>query len=441
MLKRYSTSEMTEIWREERKFDLWQQIELATLDARAKFGQLSRPQAAERIREQAKFSLKRIEEIEAETQHDLLAFVQVVQENLEPEIRGEFHAGLTSYDTEEIPTNLRIRDSLIILSDTLEMLISVILKQADNHRKTLMIGKTHGQHAEPITFGLRLLGWVDIFQRDQHRLSQAQETISVGKISGAVGTYSELGPEIEAEVCRAFNLKPARHTTQIIHRDRIAQVLTTLAILAGDIEHVAVNFRKMADTDIMEVREPFGAKQKGSSAMPHKKNTIVTERLCGLARNIRANCLVALENIATWEERDISQSAPERIILPDSFHLIHYMLKQLTRVLDKMEVFPANMLRNLDKTHGCIFSSHVKNLLIGWGMDPEDAYRLVQERSFEADKTGRSLLTILLNERLLQAYLEEDEPGNGGKINQLRGCFDPWQGLKNIDVIYARFGL
>ena len=298
-----------------------------------------------------------------------------------------------------------------------------------------MVGKTHGQHAEPITFGFRLLGWCDNFMRDHQRLLEARKVISVGKLSGAVGVYSELDPRIEEMVCQEFDLMPA-HATQILHRDRIAQVLTTLAILASNIEHVAFNFRKMADTDIMEVREPFGSKQKGSSAMPHKKNTIVTERLCGLARNVRANCLVALENIATWEERDISQSAPERIILPDTFQLVHYLLKKLTGVLDKMEVFPDNMLANLRKTHGCIYSGRVKNVLLRWGIDPEVAYRLLQEKSFEAMKEGKELMALLENDQFPLPYLKDPE-----KQQEFESCFDPWQGLKNLDTIFKRFNL
>lgn len=426
---------MTEIWTEERKFSLWLAIELATLDARAKMGLLA-PEIAEKIRKQAKVDIKRIDEIEAEIDHDLLAFVQAVQEKLDDDIRGEFHQGLTSFDTEEIPTALRIRESLDIIGKSLDDLNVVLLLKAREHRDTLMVAKTHGQHAEPYTFGLRLLGWCDIFRRDAGRLLQARERISVGKLSGAVGTYSELSPKIEELVCQSFDLHPPKHATQILHRDRIAQVITTLAILASDIEHVAVNFRKMADSDTLEVREPFRKKQKGSSAMPHKKNTIVTERLCGMARVVRANCLVALGNITTWEERDISQSAPERIILPDTFQLVHYMLKKLTWVLEKMEVFPQNMLKNMGKTHGCIYSGHVKNLLLKWGIDPETVYRLVQEKSFRAMQEGEQLLSLLIEDQLVKKHISDPE-----KLAELEACFDPWGGLKNINEIFTRFGL
>lgn len=433
MIPRYSTKQMVEIWAEERKFDLWLKIELLVLEARKNLGEIT-PEVFRRIEAQAKFNIARIDEIEKELDHDLLSFVQCVQENLDPDIRGEFHRKMTSYDTEEIPTVIRIIDSLDIIGGELDQLQSAICNKAAEYRDTLMIGKTHGQHAEPITFGLRLLGWVDIIRRDIDRLLQVRKEISVGKLSGAVGVYGELDPRIEEHVCQKLNLLPARHSTQILHRDRIAHVMSVLAILAGNIEHIALNFRKMADTDIMEVREPFGKKQKGSSKMPHKKNTIITERLCGLARNMRSFMLVAHENIPTWEERDISQSGPERIILPDGFNLAHYMVQKLAFVLKRMEIFPDNMKANFEKTQGCVFSGSVKDLFIGWGMDPEVAYRLVQEKSFEAMSRKMHLMALLMNESIVHDFLTEE------RRSELSACFDPWKGLKHRDTIFARFG-
>ncbi|MBI5221211.1 MAG: adenylosuccinate lyase, partial [Candidatus Magasanikbacteria bacterium] len=274
MIKRYQTPEMARIWDENRKFDLWLRIELAVLEARAKLGQL--PSAVvDRIKAKAKFDVARIEEIELETDHDLLAFVQAVRENLDAYDRHHFHWGMTSYDTEEIPTNLRLIEAIDVLFTAMDGLEKVLRQQAQTHKKTLMIGRTHGQQAEPITFGFKLLGWLAALERDMVRLHAAKQVVSVGKISGAVGTYGDLDPEIEKEVCRFLGLQPADHATQILHRDRIAQVMTALAVMAGNIEHVALDFRLMAQTEICEVREPFGCKQKGSSRMPHKKNTIL----------------------------------------------------------------------------------------------------------------------------------------------------------------------
>lgn len=433
MIERYQTAEMANIWEEESKFSLWLEIELAALDAKAKLGRLD-SEIAQKIRQQAKFTIARIKEIEAEIEHDLLAFVQTVRENLDPGLRRYFHEGMTSFDTEEIPLNLRLIRSLEVLSREIKVLCQASREQAKQHKTTLMIGRTHGQHAKPITFGFKLLGWLDAFDRDGLRLNGDLRAVSVGKLSGAVGIYGgELDPELEEEVCRIFKLKPVRHATQIIHRDRVAQVMSTLAILAANMEYVATEIRHLAQTEIGEVYEPRKKAQKGSSAMPHKRNPIICERICGLARIVRIDLVAALENITTWSERDISHSSVERVILPDSFHAIHYMLRKLIWVVQNMEVDTERMLENLRFTQGCIFSEEVKTLLCSWGIDTETVYYLLQESSFTAMKEKRSFQNVLL-ERGSQYF------NSSGRIQALDVCFDETRCLKHIDKIFARFG-
>jgi len=435
MIDRYETVPMAKTWLEERKFQLWCDTELAVLQAKADLGRLH-PDVAARIREQAIFDLDVIAAIEAETQHDLLAFVQAVQQNLEPDNCGEFHQGMTSYDTEEIPTSIRIRDSIDILLGMLDRLVEIIRLQAIKYKRTLQIMRTHGQHAEPGTFGFKMLGWLEAFKRDRNRLLTARNVISVGKLRGAVGVFGDLGPEIEARVCEIFGLAVPTHASQILHRDRIAEVMCALAIMAGNIEHVAQDFRLMAQTEVLEVREPFGRKQKGSSRMPHKKNTIITERLCGMPRLMRGYNSAALEQIQTWGERDISQSCVERVILPDAFHLAHYMLQKLSWVLKNMEVFPGNMERNLNLTRGCIFSGYVKDLLLGWGLPPEDVYRLVQECSFTAMEQGSGLLELIRASEMVAPHIVDPE-----KNQALGACFDPWKSLGHLDVLFEQCGI
>lgn len=435
MIERYQTVPIAKAWLEERKFDLWLQVELAVLAARAQYEGLDL-ETVERIRQGATFDVARIEVLEADLQHDLLAFVGAVKEHLQSQDRGEFHRGMTSYDTEEIPTNVRIRDSIRVVLAELAQLCKVLARQAEKYRYTLKIGVTHGQHAEPITFGLELLGWLDNFHRDMERLIEAEKAISVGRLAGAVGAYGELTPELEAVVCQEFGLAPPKHSTQILHRDRIAQVLSVLAILAGNIEHVAVNFRLMAQTEKTEVREPFGRDQRGSSRMPHKKNTIFTERLSGLPRVMRGYQLAALESIQTWGQRDISQSSVERIILPDAFHLAHYMLTKLTWVLDKMEVFPANMLRNLNFSRGCIYSGSVKDLFSGWEIPADEVYTLTQQVAFQAMESGVEYQELLRKHLVVEPLLQDPE-----KSAAFSACFDPWRGLEHIGKIFTRFGI
>ena len=445
MIPRYETEVMREVWAEELKFGLWLELELAVLEVRAEAGELPMEQF-ERIKSKARFSIERINEIEAEIGHDLLAFVQAVQENLDPKDRSEFHRKMTSYDSEEIPLVMRIQTAIDRLrcgggeAGGLYELHKALMARAKQHRRTLMIGRTHCQHAEPVTFGFVLAGWADIFSRNDEELDHlCNGVMNVGKLSGAVGVYGDLSPAVEKSVCNTFNVKPARHSTQILHRDRHARVMNELAILASNIEHVATDLRLMSQTEVGEIREPFGKKQKGSSRMPHKKNPITLERLCGMARIVRGNALAMMESISTWSARDISQSSVERIVLADSFHLVHYMLKKLTWIIAEMEVFPRRMLENIALTKDCVYSGRVKDLLLGWGMEPEQAYRLVQQLSFSA-MSGTSPLRGLVacNSEIEQLVNAGDRTE---RQKQLTACFDPWQGLSHLDEIYTRFGI
>ncbi|MCX6784917.1 MAG: adenylosuccinate lyase [Candidatus Komeilibacteria bacterium] len=434
MIERYSTKAMSRIWAEKEKFNLWLKLELAVLEARAKLGQLDQG-IVDRIRRQAKFSLKRIAEIEAVNHHDLLAFVQAVRENLDPDLRGRFHEGLTSYDTEEIPFSLRLIRGLAVVEKELNGLWRVLTARSWEFKDTPKIGRTHCQHAEPITFGVELLNWSDLIGRDLIRLKQAKEVAGVGKISGAVGVYGDLDPAIEDEVCRQLGLRPTL-ATQILHRDRLAQVMTTLAIVGSDLEHIALNLRLMSQTEVGEIREPFGQGQKGSSRMPHKKNPIVLEKICGLSRLLRGYAVTALETVATWSQRDISQSSPERIIVPDGFHAVHHMIQGLSYIVANMEVFPDQMLLNLQLTQGCIFSGAAKEVLLSWGVEPELAYKVVQQCSFQALAEHRPLLELLQTSPALQPFLAEY-----GERNQLLAdCFDVNHSLRHIQAVFDRFG-
>ena len=438
MIERYMDSEMEDIWRERAKFKRWLQTECAVLEGRAACGPLD-PAVAKRIRKQARFSTRRMAQLEAQNKHDLLAFIETVRASLAPADRGELHLYMTSYDTEEIPTILRLLASIAVLLNRLKLLRSAIFDRARQYAKTIMIGRTHGQHAEPITFGFKLLGWYDMLGRNIAALEWLADFISVGKIRGAVGVGGELSAEIEAHVCHSFGLRVAPHVTQIIHRDYHVRVLSELAVLGGNIEHIAKDLWIMSLPEIGEVREPFEDAQKGSSRMPHKKNPITLEQLFGLPRLLRGYDGSYQECIATFAERDISQSSVERIVLPDSFHLANRLVKRLTRVIAKMEVFPQRMLQNLDLTKGCTYSGPIKDLLLSWGMDPEQTYQLMQKLCNGA-MSGTAHLCGLVScngeiEKLVKA-------GNAAeRSKQLDECFNPWRGLKDLPVIFSRFGI
>src|SRR5215831_11456801 len=390
MIDRYSRPEMSRIWSDQRKFEIWLEIEVLACEAMAELCQIPKEDAAE-IRKRARFSIPRILEIEKETNHDVIAFLENVAESVGPASRW-IHQGLTSSDILDTTLAVQLNESCKILLDDIEAMRSVIAEQARRYKMTPMIGRSHGVHAEPITFGLKLALMYDEFGRAIERLTQTRERIRVGKISGAVGTHAHIDPEIERSVCVKLGLKPATLSTQIVQRDRHAEFMTTLAVIASSVDRWATEFRHLQRTEVLEVEEFFGQGQKGSSAMPHKRNPITNERLSGLARVIRGNAVVALENIALWHERDISHSSAERIILPDSCILLDYMLATLTELVSGLQIYPDKMLKNLDLTKGLYYSQSVLLELTRRGIDRKTAYEAVQRAAMASWEGGRDFL-------------------------------------------------
>lgn len=430
MIERYCTKEMTGTWSEESKYAAWLRVELAVLLAKVAMGIIPR-EVYDRISEQAKFSARRINEIDGEIHHDLLAFVQNVQENLSAELRRYFHADLTSYDTEEPATSLVMIEAIDCVLGSLRALAAQILEIARQHQDLIRIESTHGQHAEPSTLGLMFLWWHDRLAGQEAFINLAREQMLYTKISGAVGTYAgRLSPELEERALLSLGLRPAKIAGQIILRDRHAHVMNALAVLAGVMENVSLNIRLLGQTQICEIQEPFGKAQKGSSRMPQKKNTILTENLCGQARVIRGNAGIAMENIATWGGRDISQSSAERIIFTDSFQLVHFMLKRLAKVMAGLVVNKSNIRRNLGFTRGVIFAPDVKEALMAGGMDPETAYRIVQETAFAAVESGFNYIDVLSKIPAVTNILTPDN---------LADIFSLDNKLRHVEDVFARF--
>ena len=385
MIPRYSRPEMARIWSDENRFATWLKVEIAATEALAEAGVV--PAAAlAAIKSNARFDVARIEAIEKEVQHDVIAFVSDVAESIGPEGRW-LHYGLTSSDVVDTALALLMREACDLVARDVGALMDAVRERAFQHRHTPMIGRTHGVHAEPMTFGLKMALWHAELQRDLARVARARETISVGKLSGAVGTFSHLPPEIEEAVCARLGLTPAPVSSQVLQRDRHAEVMTTLAIVAASLEKFATEVRALQRTEVREVEEPFGEKQKGSSAMPHKRNPVGAEQVSGLARLVRANALAALENVALWHERDISHSSVERVIVPDSFLALDHMLRRFTDIVKGMAVNADRMRRNLDSTKGLVFSGPLLLELTARGMRREDAYRVVQAHAMEAWRT------------------------------------------------------
>jgi adenylosuccinate lyase len=384
VIDRYSRPEMRRIWSDENKFSIWLEIETLACEAMAELGQIPKADAAE-IRKCAKFSIPEILEIEKRTNHDVIAFLENVAESVGPAARW-IHQGLTSSDILDTTLAVQLTQSIDILSDGLKQLRSTIADQAKRYKMTPMIGRSHGIHAEPITFGLKLALMYDEFGRAEERLKQTRERVAVGKLSGAVGTHAHLDPKIERSVCEKLGLKADTISTQIVQRDRHAEFLTTLALIASSIDRWATEFRHLQRTEVLEVEEFFAAGQKGSSAMPHKRNPITNERLSGLARVIRGNSVVALENVALWHERDISHSSAERIILPDSCTLLDYMLVKLRDVVAGLQVYPENMEKNLGLTKGLYHSQSILLALTRAGSDRKAAYEAVQRAAMKTWK-------------------------------------------------------
>ncbi len=428
MIDRYATPEMRDLWAPETKFALWLEIELLAVEARAERGELPR-EVATRLRRAARCGTPaRIDEIErTETQHDVVAFLRSVAELTGPDAR-HLHHGLGSSDVVDSAQSVLLVRAADLIADALAQARESTAALADRHRHTVMAGRTHGMHAEPITFGIKVALWHTELDRAAARLRAAREAVRVGKLSGEVGTYAHSSPEIEAAVCAGLGLVPAPVSSQVLQRDRHAEYVTALAILAGTIEKIATEIRSLQRTELREVEEPFAARQTGSSAMPHKRNPILCERLVGLARTVRAAAVVAMENQTLWGERDISHSSAERVIFPQATGLIHYMLRTLHRVLSGLRVFPENMRRNLDATGGLVFSHRVLLALVEKGKSREEAYRIVQEAATAAVEGRDRFATALASSGALAT-------------GEVEACFDLALYLRWADVILERAGI
>jgi len=427
MIERYSTPEMAAVWTDQARMEAWLQVELAVCEAWARLGRIP-PQALAEIKSKAAFDVERVKEIEETTHHDVIAFVTCVAENV-GEASKYIHYGLTSSDVLDTGLALQLRAAGGLLAAETKRLGRILTERALEHRDTVMIGRTHGVHAEPITFGLVLGLWAFEIKRDLERLERAVRQVSVGKISGAVGTYANLDPRVEEIALSLLGLEAAPISTQILQRDRHAEFMAALALLASTIEKIALQVRHYQRTEVLEAEEYFAPGQKGSSAMPHKRNPIISERLCGQARVIRANLIAALENIALWHERDISHSSVERIILPDSTILLHYMLKKACWLIEKLNVYPENMAANLQRTHGLLYSQRVLLALVEAGMLRDDAYAVVQRNAMRAWQEKTSFLDLLKADPEVTRHLTQEE---------LEACFDPSFHLRHLDVIFAR---
>ncbi len=427
MIPKYSRPEMSAIWTDENRMATWLEVEIAVCEAWAERG-LIPAEALVQIKEKAAFDAARVLEIEQETRHDVIAFLTNVGEHV-GEASKYIHYGMTSSDMLDTGLALQLRGAADILLLDLRHLLGVLKKRAFEHRDTVMVGRSHGIHAEPITFGLKLAVWCFETARNIERLERARETVAVGQISGAVGTYAMVPPDIEEEVCRKLGLTPAPASNQVVQRDRHAQFMTTLAIVASSIEQFAVEIRHLQRTEVLEAEEAFKPGQKGSSAMPHKRNPIISERMCGQARVIRANSLVALENMALWHERDISHSSAERVILPDSTILLDYMLYKFADLMDNLMVYPERMEANLWSSHGLVFSQSVLLKLVDKGLSREEAYRVVQTGAMKAWQDKASFKDLLSQDETVRASLTEAE---------LDSCFDPFRYLENIGAVFAR---
>ena len=430
MIARYTLPEMGQVWSEQTKLANWLKIEILVCEAWAQLGAIP-PAALENIRNRAGFDLNRIKEIEAETRHDVIAFLTNVAEHVGEDSKY-IHMGLTSSDILDTGLALQLRDSCDLILKRLHDLMEVLAARAREYKYTLMPGRTHGVHAEPVTFGLKLAGWYTEIERHIERITRARATVSCGKISGAVGTMANVDPAVERYVCEQLGLTPCKVSTQIIQRDRHAEYLTVLALVAGSLEKMATEIRNLQRTEIREVEEPFHSGQKGSSAMPHKRNPMISERITGLSRLIRSNALVGLENMALWHERDLTHSSTERVILPDSSILLDYILEKFTRVMERLVVNRDNMSSNLEATMGLVFSQQVLLALIDKGFLREDAYRLVQEAAMDAWQRRIPFKELLQKDERIRAALSADE---------LERLFDYSYHLKNVDYILARCGL
>ena len=427
MIKRYSLEPMKSIWEDKEKYASWLKVELAVCEVRKELGFLDQD-IFELIKERANYSIDRINDIEKVTRHDVLAFTSSVGENL-GEFSRYFHQGLTSSDILDTSLGILLKEASRLIIKDIQEVIEKLKQLAYQHKNTIMIGRTHGVHAEPITFGFKLTLWYSEMSRNLKRMKQASEDVSYGKISGAVGTFAHIEPQLEEMVCKKLGLKSAKISSQIIQRDRHAFFLTVLAIIASSLEKFTTEIRSLQRTEILELEEGFAPGQKGSSAMPHKKNPILCERICGLSRLLRGYAISALENNNLWHERDISNSSVERIILPDSTILLDYMLQKFHSILKNLTVNQDNMKKNLDLTGGLVFSQRVMLELTRKGLSREKAYQIIQNNALESWKNYKSFKGLILEHQEIKKYMTKDE---------IISCFDYNYFIRNMDYIYQR---
>jgi adenylosuccinate lyase len=427
MISRYTRPRMGRIWETENRFAKWLEVEIAACEAMAEQGLIPQ-KAVKNIKKKARFDVDRILEIEEKTKHDIIAFLTNVEEHVGPDSRF-IHMGLTSSDILDTSFAMLLKEALALIIEDVKGFMAVIKVRAFEHKNTVMIGRSHGIHAEPITFGLKLAVWHAEMNRNLKRLEAALDTISYGKLSGAVGTFANVSPAVEASACKKLGLKPAEISTQILQRDRHAEYFTALAILAGTMEKIAVEIRHLQRTEVLEAEEPFEKGQKGSSAMPHKKNPIGCENIAGLARLVRSNALAAMENMALWHERDISHSSVERVIGPDSTILIDYMLHRLSRIVKSLVVYPDHMTENLNKMKGLIYSQQVLLKLADRGLERQEAYEMVQRNALKVWETGREFQSLLLQDKEIRKHLKKEE---------ITEIFSLEYHLKHVEDIFQR---
>ncbi len=430
MIERYTSPKMQKVWSEESKFDKMLALELLACEAWHKLGKIPK-KSLQNIKARAKIDIVKIKEIEEKTKHDVVAFVNNLSESLGADAKY-IHMGLTSNDILDTTLGLQMKEALDIIIVDVERLLGVLAKQAKKYKNTPCIGRTHGVHAEPTTFGLKIALWYDEMRRDLDRLKNARETIAVGKLSGTIGTYTNIEPEVEKYVCAKLGLGVSFGSTQVIPRDRHAFYMTALAITGASLERFATEIRHLQKTEVLEAEEPFAKGQKGSSAMPHKRNPVVCERVCGLARLLRTNMLAEIENMVLWHERDISHSSVERIILPDSTILLEYILNQFIDVIDGLNVYPKNMLLNLGKTNGLIYSQRVLLELMRKGLARPVAYDVVQKNAFEALSLNKDFKSVLLNDPKVKRHLS---------ANEIEACFDIKFYLRHIPALFKNLNL
>jgi adenylosuccinate lyase len=429
VIPRYTRQEMGRVWGDANKFARWLDVELAAAETLAEAGQVPK-EAASALRARAKVDVTKINEIEARVKHDVIAFTMAVGESVgDPKAARWLHYGMTSNDVVDTAQALQVRDASRLIEAALVKFGDVLARRAEEFRRTPQIGRTHGIHAEPITFGLKIANWFAENERNQERFRDAAAQMAVGKISGAVGNAAHLGPEMEERICQRLGLNVAPVASQVIQRDRHAQYVSSLALIAATLEKIALEIRHLQRTEVREVEEPFGGEQRGSSAMPHKRNPVTCEQICGLARVVRSNMLAAYENVALWHERDISHSSVERIILPDSTILVDYMLSKMTMIVGEMRVFPERMLRNLESTQGLVYSGVLLLDVIEKGMPRDEAYKAVQENAMAAWETDTSFRERVAKDSRITQFLD---------AKALAHTFDLQRQLRYVDAIFAR---